>query len=407
MKARHFTIGVAAAVALIGGIAYLQGIRSVDDATTLAQRVRSATSLDQAVGWVRGLWQSTPAVAQKKGPGGARVVPVEVTAAVRKKAPVTIHALGTVMPIASVAIKARLETTITAVHFADGAMVKRGDLLFTLDSRHIEAQIREVDAIIASAKAQLEQNTRDLERYTALIAKNAATQVQVNDTRTKVNIASATVNSNTAKRENYRVQLSYCAIRAPIDGRISAANVKVGNFVRPADTAALATINQIAPIYVSFAVPQKDLPDVRLAMAEGTASVRVAIPGETKTASGRATMIDNTVDTTTGMVAIRATMPNEDEMLWPGTLVTTDLLLRVEDRVVVPSLAVQIGQAGTYVFVVKDGAAQVRPVTVARTLDQESVIESGLSPGELIAIDGQLQLGNGTKVRVRNRKAGA
>lgn len=409
MRTRNFVIGVAAALALVAGAAYYQGIRSVDDAKAFAQRAQAVKSFDDVFALVRGPANAAEPPAKGRGgpPQGGRVVPVDVTAAVRKKTPVQINALGSVTPIASVAIKARLETTITDVHFSDGALVKKGDLLFTLDSRQIEAQIREVEALITSARAQLQQSKRDLERYTELIAKNATTQVQLNNTQTQVNILTAAVNTNTAKLDNLRVQLSYCSIRSPISGRISAANVKVGNLVRPADVAPLATINQIAPIYVSFAVSQKDLPDVRVALAEEKATVSVAIPGETKRATGQVTMIENTVDMTTGMVVIRATMPNADEMLWPGTLVTTDLLLRTEDAVVVPSMAVQTGQAGTYVFVIKDGAAQVRKVKVARTIDHESVIESGLTPGELVATDGQLLLGNGTKVRVRNRKAGA
>jgi multidrug efflux system membrane fusion protein len=407
MKARKVVIGVAVALALAAGAAYSLGVRSVDDVKALSARLQSVKSMDEVIAWARGLWKTEPAVAQTGNPQATRVVPVDVTAAVRKKVPVQIHALGTVTPMASVAIKPRLETTITEVHFADGATVKQGDLLFTLDGRHIEAQIKEIEALIVSAKAQLEQSQRDLERYVELAAKNATTQVQVNNTRTQVNVWTAAVNSNTAKLEQLRVQLSYCTIRAPISGRISAANVKVGNFVRPADVAPLATINQIAPIYVSFTVPQKDLPDVRTAMAEGSASVSVAIPGETKRATGKVTMIENTVDPATGMVIVRATMPNDEETLWPGTLVTADLRLRVEDTVVVPSVAVQTGQAGTYVFVIANGAAEVRPVKVARTIEHESVLESGVKPGELVATDGQLLLGNGTRVRIRNRNAGA
>jgi RND family efflux transporter MFP subunit len=407
MRARNVAIGVAVALALVAGVAYFQGVRSIDDVKAVAARLQSVRSMDEAIAWARGLWKTEPAAAQTGNPQGSRIVPVEVTTAVRKKVPVQIHALGTVTPMASVAIKARLETAITDVHFADGAMVKQGDLLFTLDGRHIEAQIKEIEALVVSARAQLEQNQRDLERYVELAGKNAATQVQVNNTRTQVNVWTAAVNSNTAKLENLRVQLSYCTIRAPITGRISAANVKAGNFVRPADVAPLATINQIAPIYVSFAVSQKDLPDVRLAMAEGSASVVVAIPGETKQATGRVTMIENTVDPTTGMVVVRATMPNTDETLWPGTLVTTELQLRVENAVTVPSVAVQSGQEGTYVFVIKNNVAEVRQVKVARTVEHESVIESGLTSGELVATDGQLLLGNGTRVRIRNAKAGA
>jgi membrane fusion protein, multidrug efflux system len=407
MKPRNVVIGVALTLALVGGVAYSLGIRSVDDVNALTARLQSGKAMGEAIAWARGLWKTEPAVAQTGNRPAARVVPVEVTVALRKKTPVQIHALGTVTPMASVAIKARLETAIIDVHFADGAMVKQGDLLFTLDGRHIEAQIKEIEALIVSAKAQLAQSQRDLERYADLAAKNAATQVQVNNTQTQVNVWTGAVNSNGAKLENLRVQLSYCTIRAPITGRISAANVKAGNFVRPADIAPLATINQIAPIYVSFTVPQKDLPDVRLAMTEGSASVAVAIPGEAKRAAGRVTMIENTVDPTTGMVIVRATMPNSEETLWPGTLVTADLQLRVENVVTIPSLAVQTGQAGTYVFVIKNNVAEVRQVKVARTVEHESVIETGLAAGEQVATDGQLLLGNGTRVRIRNAKAGA
>ena len=417
MKTRTLLLGGVLVLALAGAAAYRQGIRSTDEAIALARDIKP---LNDAIAWVKGFWSPQPVVAQgggrgpaaqRGGPPGARGVPrvvaVEITAAEQKNVPVMLHALGTVTPIASVAVKARLETAIVGVHFEDGAMVQKGDLLFTLDSRHIQAQIHEVEAIITSAKAQLEQSKRDLERYTALVAKNAATQVQVNNTRTQVNVFTAAVNSNSAKLENLKVQLSHCTIRAPIAGRMSAANVKVGNFVRPADLTPLATINQIAPVYVSFAVPQKDLADVRTAMAAESATVEVAIPGDTRKSAGQVTMIENTVDPATGMVVIRATMPNTDELLWPGTLVTTDLLLRVEEGIVVPSVAVQTGQTGTYVFVVKDNTAHVRRVTVLRTDEQVSVIQKGLAPGETVATDGQLLLGNGVKVRIRKRKAGA
>jgi RND family efflux transporter MFP subunit len=407
MKARKFAIGVAVALALVGAAAYSLGVRSADDATALSKRVQSVKSLDDVLAWARALWKTEPAKAQGGDPQAARVVPVEVTAAVRKKMPVQIHALGSVTPIASVAIKARLETNITEVHFADGAMVKQGDLLFTLDSRQIEAQIAQVEGMLARDRAQLEGAERDVRRYGDLVAKNATPVTNLDNARTQASIFAAAIKADEGQLQNLKVQLSYCTIRAPITGRISAANVKVGNLVRPADTAPLATINQIAPIYVSFTVPQKDLSDVRLAMAEGSASVSVAIPGETKRAAGQVTMIENTVDPTTGMVMVRATMPNQDETLWPGTLVTANLQLRTEDAVVVPSLAVQTGQSGTYVFVIKNNVAEVRPVKVARTVEGESVIASGLAAGELVATDGQLLLAAGTRVRIRNRKAGA
>lgn len=346
------------------------------------------------------LFRADNAAPQKKGPP-PRVIPVEVVTAELREIPVRIEALGTVTPIASVAIKARLESVITEVHFRDGAMVNAGDLLFTLDSRQLEAEIKRVEAVIAGAVAQQEQAERDVERYSELVKKNATTQVTLNNAQTQVNIASALAASNRATLDNLRVQLSWTKIRAPISGRISAANVKVGNFVRPADTAPLATINQIKPVYVTFGLPQRQLPDLRKALAAETASVEAFIPGDSRAAQGQVTMIENTVDPATGMVLVRATMDNNDELLWPGTLVNTQVTLRNEKAVVVPSPAVQVSQSGPYVFVVENGVAKVRPVTVERTLDMQSIISKGLSGGETVVRDGQLQLVDGSRVAPR------
>ncbi len=185
------------------------------------------------------------------------------------------------------------------------------------------------------------------------------------------------------------------------------ANVKVGNFVRQADLTPLATIIQISPIYVTFTVPQRSLQDIRQALAEETATVEAFMPGSTKPATGQVSMYENTVDMSTGMATIRATMPNTDEVLWPGTLVTAQLTLRIEDAVAVPTPAVQVSQTGSFVFVVKDGVATVQPVTVDRAIGFETVISSGLEGGETVVSDGHLLLTNGTRVTVRERKAGS
>lgn len=354
----------------------------------------------------RGGWWPGGAVAQAPA-GGPRPIAVETTKAVKKAVPLRVEALGTVTPIASVAIKARLETVITEVHFRDGAEVKQGDLLFTLDGRQIEAEIKRVEAVINGALAQLQQAERDVQRYTELVAKNATTVVTLNNAQTQVNLSRALAESNSATLENLKVQLDYTKIRAPIPGRISAANVKVGNFVRPSDTGPLATIIQMAPVYVTFMVPQRTLPGVRQAHAAESAEVEAIIPGDSKLARGQVTMIENTVDSATGMVAIRATMPNEDELLWPGTLVTAQLTLRTDQAVTVPSAAIQVSQTGNFVFVVADNVATVRPVKVARTVGHETVIESGLEGGETVVTDGQLLLTNGTRVAPRERKAGS
>ncbi len=340
-------------------------------------------------------------------PPAQRVVPVEVVTASVREVPFRLEALGTVTPIASVAIKARLELAITGVHFRDGATVKEGDLLFTLDDRQIEAEIKRVEAVIAGAAAQQEQAERDVVRYTELIAKNATTQVTVNNAQTSVNVARALAQSNRAMLENLKVQLDYTKIKAPISGRISAANVKIGNLVRPADTTPLATINQIKPVYVTFGLPQRQLPDLRKAIAAESASVEAVAPGDDSAAQGQVTMIENTVDPSTGMVLVRATMENSDERLWPGTLVATQVTLRQDKSVTLPSQAIQVGQSGAYVFVVENGIAKVRPVTIDRTVDMNSVIGKGLSGGETVVLDGQLSLVDGVRVAPRGAKTGS
>ena len=352
-----------------------------------------------------GLW-TEGAVAQAPRLAVPRAVAVEVTAAEKKAVPVRIDALGAVTPIASVAVKPRVDSEITGVHFRDGAMVHAGDLLFTLDARAIEAQAKQVEGMLAGAKANLEQAERDVTRYTDLLAKSATTVVTLQNARTQVNIWRASVDSNTAQLENLRIQIDYCTIRATITGRASMAAVKVGNFVRQADTAPLATIIQTAPVYVTFNLPQAYLPDLRQALSNETASIEAVIPGDARRAGGQVTMIENSIDMPTGTVPVRATMPNRDELLWPGTLVTVQMTFREEQAVTVPTAAVQVSQTGSYVFVVKDGIASVAPVTVARVFGPESVISSGLAGGETVVTNGQLLLSDGTRVAVRERKAG-
>jgi RND family efflux transporter MFP subunit len=405
MTARKILLAMTAVVVVAGAIAYSQGIRSPEQAMA---SVRSIHSFGDVVARIEGFWTPKPASAQAPRRAAARVVPVEVTTAIEQKTPVQIAVLGTVTPMASVIIKPRVDSVVTEVHFADGAAVKAGDVLFTLDSRSIEAQIRQAEGLVARDQAQVEGAERDVRRYTDLVAKNATPVTNLDNAKTQSATFRAQMKADQASLDNLRVLLSYCTIRAPISGRISAANVKVGNFVRAgSDTVQLATIIQTAPIYVSFAVPQKDLPDVRSALAAKTASVDVGIPGEPKRASGKVAMIENTVDPTTGMVMVRADMPNTDALLWPGTLVSTTLKLRDEDAIVVPSVAVQVGQSGNFGFVIKDGEAKVRPVTVERTYNSVSVITKGLQMGEVVVTDGQLLLGDGTKVTIREKKAGA
>jgi multidrug efflux system membrane fusion protein len=353
--------------------------------------------------FARGFWTADKGDAHAQGlrAQAARPVPVEIGKAERKQVPVRLDALGTVTPIASVALKARVDTNITGVHFADGAHVTKGEKLFTLDCRVTEALITVTEGNLARDRAQLAGAQRDVQRYTDLVAKSATPTVNLDNAKTQADVFTAAIKSDQGTLDNLKAQRSYCDVTAPITGVISAANVKVGNFVRQADTQPMATIIQMAPVYVSFTVPQKNLPALREAISAGTATVQVLIPGQTKRAQGQVSMIENTVDSTTGMATLRATMPNTDELLWPGTLVTAEMTLRSEEAVVVPSPAVQVSQTGSFVFVVVGDEAKVQPVKVERQVGDVSIITSGLKGGETVVTDGQLQLSNGSKVSPR------
>ena len=353
----------------------------------------------------RNFWSPQGAVAQAPAPG-ARSVSIEVATAEHKLVPLQVDALGTVTPMASVAIKSRLDNEITHVTFTDGARVKKGDVLLQLDTRSLEAQIRQAEGQLARDRAQLEGAERDVRRYTELVGKGATPVTNLDNAKTQSDTFRAAIQSDQAMLDNLKVQLSYCTITAAISGRISAASVKVGNFVRSADLTPIAVINQLSPIYVSFAVPQRYLPDIRTAIGAESAMIDATIPGSDKHATGAVSMIENAVDATTGMATVRATMPNEDELLWPGTLVNIRITLRQEQAVTVPTAAVQVSQQGSFVFVVKDGVAKVVPVKVGRVVGSESVIDSGLSGGETVVTNGHLQLTDGARVTIRTPKAG-
>src|SRR3954471_18166426 len=352
----------------------------------------------------RASWMGGNASAQ--GPQRPRTVSVEIAKAERKPVPMDVDAIGMVTPISSVALKSRLETTIVAVHFEDGAKVSEGDLLFTLDSRQIDAQIEQAEGVLVKDQAQHEGAQRDLRRYNDLVGKGATTQVNVDNARTQSDILTGTIKADQAALDNLKVQKSYTTIRAPFPGRVGAANVKVGNFVRPADTTPLAVINQMAPVYVTFSIPQRVLVDLREAMGKGLSGVTATIPGHQRSESGKVAMVENTVDQTTGMVTVRGIMNNENETLWPGTLVSTKLVIRNEDSVVVPTVAVQRSQDGNFVFLVKDGVAKKQSVKVDRTVQGMSVISEGLAGGDTVVTDGQLLLSDGSRVEPRTKKAG-
>src|SRR5215203_4032000 len=268
-----------------------------------------AVGIAAAAGFItRSSWMGGSSNAQ--GPQRPRMVSVELAKAERKSMPVDVDAIGMVTPISSVALKSRLETTIVAVHFEDGAKVNEGDLLFTLDARQIDAQIEQAEGVLAKDQAQLEGAQRDVRRYGELIGKGATTQVNLDNAKTTADILAGTIKADQSALDNLKVQKSYTLIRAPFSGRIGTANVKVGNFLRPADTQPLAVVNQMAPVYVTFAVPQRVLVDLREAMAKDGSKVIATIPGRQSSEEGKIAMVENAVDMATGMITVRGIMDN-------------------------------------------------------------------------------------------------
>lgn len=396
---RMVRLAVLASVAVVVcGTAYVYR----DD---VAQRLGFGTSAKAAE---QAQPSSPAAMAQPQGrrgrasPGGP--VPVVVATIAQKPMPVAVDAVGTVQAIASIQIKPRLDSQIMKVHVAEGALVKEGDLLFQLDARTLRAQLGQIDAQIRKDQAQLAQARRDHQRYEDLLGKNAGTVVQRDTAQTAVKAAEAQLEADEAAKANVQASLTYTEIRAPVSGRIGSIGSKAGAVVRVGDNSVnstLATINQIDPIYVTFAIPQVILPDLRAAMAKGVVTV-TAIVDDTKKQSGAMAFIENSVDPNTGTVTAKARIANASELLWPGQFVRVEIVLGIEnDAIAVPSAAVQLGPRGAYVFVVKNGTAELRQVVVKRTQDGESVIGRGLQDGEQVVVDGQLRLVNGAAVAVR------
>ncbi|NJL50336.1 MAG: efflux RND transporter periplasmic adaptor subunit [Blastochloris sp.] len=334
---------------------------------------------------------------QTQRPRGPSAVPVLTGTIERRTVPQTLDAVGTVQPIASIAIRPRIDSQITAVHIDEGAKVKAGDLLFTLDDRSLQAQLAQVDAQTAKDEAQLAHAKRDLARAEGLLARKIATQVQRDITATLVRVNEAQLAADRAQQQTLKTQLSYTTITAPVSGRIGSISAKAGTVVRAADSGVIATVNQFDPIYVVFAIPQSALAPLREAMSKGPVAVEVKTPA--KPVRGSVAFVENTVDIATGTVQVKASMPNADEVLWPGVFAQVQLLLgEQEGATVVPSAAVQIGQEGPFVFIVKDGKAKLKRIKVGRTQGEFTVVASGVEPGEEIVTDGQLRLVDGAPV---------
>jgi multidrug efflux system membrane fusion protein len=340
-----------------------------------------------------------------------RIVPVKIGDVIQQNVPVQINGIGNVEAYNTVSVKALVGGEVTDVHFKEGQDVKQGDLLFQIDPRPYNAALKQAEAQLARDMAQAKNAEEQAKRYEILVQKDYVAKDQYDQLRANADALSAAVQADQANVENSRLQLSYCTIRAPINGRVGSVLINKGNVVKANDLA-MVTINRITPIYVTFSIPEQNLSDIKKHMSSGTLKVEAIIPGEEKRpAHGVLTFINNAVDTSTGTIQLKGTFENRDHRLWPGQFVNVVLTIATQrNAVVVPTAALQTGQQGQYVFVVKpDSTVESRPVIVARSFGDLSVVTEGVHAGERVVTDGQLQLIPGTAVEIKNdqTKSGA
>src|SRR5438128_5361679 len=371
------------------------------------------------------------------GAGRGEVVPVEMATVTQRDVPIQIKAIGNVEALSTIAVRSQVEGTLQRVAFVPGQEVKKGDLLFTIDQRPLQAALSQAEANLLKAMASVRQGqdivAKDLatanndkiivkrdaslveagvvprEQYDNDSAKLQADEAAVRADQSAVANLQAAQKAEQAAVENARVQLSYTTIRASIAGKTGNLAVTAGNLVRANDTTAMVTITQSAPIYVTFSVPEKDLIRIRQYSGANGFAVQVVVPGdEANPGMGRLSLVDNTVDVSTGMVRLKATYQNDDRRLYPGQFVNVVLTLGTASQaIVVPSQAVQAGQDKSFVYVVKaDSTVEVRTVKTGATIDNMTVIDDGLKPGEQVVTDGQLRLVPGAKVQQKGAGRG-
>ena len=347
---------------------------------------------------------------KEKGGGRAKkkAVPVTIGTSEIKAVPVEIRAVGTVEPFATVAVKSQIMGIVQSIHFKEGDEVKQGDLLFTIDPRPFTALLDQAQGALARDRAELANARKELERYAQAAQKGYVSTEQAEQAQTKTATLSATVKADEAAVENARLQLEYCSIISPINGRTGELLADRGNLIKANADTSMVTINQISPIKVSFTVPGSNVQEIKKYQAAGSLKVLVPIAGG-EPLVGAFSFLDNTVDPSTGTIRLKAEFANTGKTLWPGEFIDVRLILNVrQDIVVVPTAAIQIGQTGAYVYVVKpDLTVEDRHVVTGSILDGETVIESGLQAGERVVTDGQMQLTDGSAVEERGNQSAA
>jgi membrane fusion protein, multidrug efflux system len=335
-------------------------------------------------------------------------VPVTVAPVVTRSMPVRLRAIGNIEPFTSVAIKARIDGQIVAVHFKEGQEVHKGDLLFEIDRRPLEAQLAQAQANLLKDRALQDHANGQEKRYKDLLDKKFVSPDAYAQIRTNAETAAAQVAADEAGIRSARLALDYCTIRAPITGYAGKIQIQEGNLVKANDTNALVVVNQVVPINASFSVPEQSLPAVRKYDADGELQVTAEVPNSgLAPISGKLSFIDNSTDASTGTIKLKAQFANTDKALWPGQFVNVVLTLTHQDNaIVVPSTAIQNGPNGQYVFIVKpDHTVDLRDVKAARSEGDSTIIASGLAPGDSVVTVGQLRLAPGTKIVVANAKA--
>jgi multidrug efflux system membrane fusion protein len=371
------------------------------DSTMKTRTYIFRTSLAALVLLAAGCGSKDAVQAAKPQSAGA---PVRVATVASRTMPVELQAIGNVEAISTVTIKAQISGQLMRVHFREGDFVKKGQLLFTIDRAPFEAALRQAEGTLAKDEAQALNSKLDAERYQGLGKQGVVSKQQVDAAGAAANAMAATVAADKAAVETAKINLEYTSIYSPINGRTGSVGVKEGNLVKANDVPILVTINQIEPIYVSFSIPEQQLAELKQYSNSKSLKVDAAPQGSSQHFQGRLTFIDNSVDLTTGTIKLKATFDNAAHVLWPGQFADVNLTLKSQpNAVVVPTAALQTSQNGTYVYVVEqDLTAKQQPVKVGWNVGEETVIASGLQPGQRVVTDGQLRLTPGAKVDIKS-----
>jgi len=362
-----------------------------------------AALMAACIAWLPACGGKNKEVAAAPAQQMAMTVPVTVATATQKTVPVEVRAIGTVETYFTVTVKSQIDGALEKAYFSQGQDVKKGQLLYTIDRSPFEVALHQLEANLARDSAQARNARVQSERYATLEREGVVSKDQYDTFRTNAEALDATVRADEAAIENAKINLGYCSIYSPMDGRTGSLLVQPGNLVKNNDTS-LVVINQISPIYVDFSVPEKYLAQIRGYGARSRLRVVATIPGqENRPLEGVLDFINNTVDSSTGTIMLKGTFANPEKRLWPGQFVNVVLdLSALTNATVVPSQAVQTGQSGQYIFVVKaDHSVDMRPVVSGETIEGETVIEKGVTPGAIVVTDGQLMLFPGAKVAIK------